>query len=422
MKLSKWKKIQGKKLFKIVSGYAPSKIILSNDEKAKGRFVKVSDMNHPKNRKYIVTSENKFLLESNPNIDILPKNTLIIAKRGVAIFQNRVRILGDNSTIDTNLMGLILNERANLDFFYHQLIYKKLFRIVENAGIPQLNNKQIYPYKFDVPPLVEQRGIVEVLGCVDKCIRLTDEVIAAAEELKRGLMQRLLTQGIGHTEYKQTKLGQIPQGWKVIRVKQITRDHKQGYYTKEKYVEEGVKLVRVTDLLNPKISWETMPKLKIDNKTYEQFKVEKGDFLFARSGAIGRYGIVNGNQKGIFGSYIIRFKLNNRMVDNDYFGYVYQSHKIQNQIHSYKHGSTNININAEDIKSLSIALPELQEQKEIVKIISNVDRKIIQETYKKAYLRQVKQGLMQSLLSGKVRVELREDGLHRVADNRETHN
>jgi len=170
MKISKWKKIQGKKLFKIVSGYAPSKIILSNDEKAKGRFVKVSDMNHPKNRKYIVTSENKFLLESNPNIDILPKNTLIIAKRGVAIFQNRVRILGDNSTIDTNLMGLIVNERANLDFFYHQLIYKKLFRIVENAGIPQLNNKQIYPYKFDVPPLVEQRGIVEVLGCVDECM------------------------------------------------------------------------------------------------------------------------------------------------------------------------------------------------------------------------------------------------------------
>ena len=73
-------------------------------------------------------------------------------------------------------------------------------------------------------------------------------------------------------------------------IKDITKTHKQGFYTNESYAYEGIKLVRITDLLNPCLSYSTMPYLKLDKKTIRDFRVFNGDFLIARSGAIGRFG------------------------------------------------------------------------------------------------------------------------------------
>ena len=329
-----------------------------------------------------------------------------------------------NAILNQHIFNVKPKGGINKDFLFyisHKAI-DDLSRKVHGSTMKHFKKRELDEAKVPVPPLVEQRGIVEVLRTVDECIRLTDAVIERAEELKRGLMQRLLTRGIGHKEYMETPLGKIPKTWKIKRMKELTLDHKQGYYTKEKYVENGVRLIRITDLMNPKISWNTMPRLDVDKKTYEQFKVEKGDFLFARSGAIGRYGIVEGSEKGIFGSYIIRFKFNPEKLNNNYFGYVYGTQKIQNQIQRYKHGSTNININAEDIKFLMIALPEIKEQKEIVQILSDIDKKIFTEMEKKKNLNLIKKGLMQLLLSGKTRVELKGDELHRIRNGREANN
>ena len=64
--------------------------------------------------------------------------------------------------------------------------------------------------KLPLPPLTEQLGIVEVLSCIDLAIQKVDEAIARAERLKKGLMQQLLTKGIGHKEFKETPIGKIP--------------------------------------------------------------------------------------------------------------------------------------------------------------------------------------------------------------------
>ncbi len=81
---------------------------------------------------------------------------------------------------------------------------------------------------ISVPPLFEQRGIAEVLGTIDEVIKRTDAVIEKAEELKRGLMQRLLTRGIGHTEFKQTELGEIPKTWTIEIIGNIAETYSGG--------------------------------------------------------------------------------------------------------------------------------------------------------------------------------------------------
>ena len=68
---------------------------------------------------------------------------------------------------------------------------------------------------FLYPPLKEQQKIASILSNVDELIQKTEQIIEQTQRLKKGLMQRLLTKGIGHTKFKKTELGEIPEEWKL---------------------------------------------------------------------------------------------------------------------------------------------------------------------------------------------------------------
>lgn len=205
--------------------------------------------------------------------------------------------------------------------------------------------------------------------------------------------------------YKQTEVGIIPKDWEVVGVKNLTLRHKQGYYSNERYVFNGTRIVRITDLHGHHIDYPAMPMLNIDQATYNQFKVNRGDFLFARSGAIGRYGIINDDVEAIFGSYIIRFVFDHQRISNEYFGYIYQTDMVWRQLLAITQGSSNININAENIKSLQIPLPSTKiEQEVIAEALTDTDAYIESLEQLIAKKRLIKQGAMQELLTGKRRL------------------
>ncbi|MDP2503066.1 hypothetical protein BCT47_20275 [Vibrio splendidus] len=197
----------------------------------------------------------------------------------------------------------------------------------------------------------------------------------------------------------------VPEGWSVKKVVEFTEEHKQGYYTKNPYSEQGTYLIRITDLNNPKIDYSDMPRLVVDEKEYDQFKVQIGDFLFARSGAIGRYGIVSKSYPSVFASYLIRFRFDDSLVSTRYFGYAYESDICQSQLAAITQGSSNININADNIKSLSVAFPPLPEQKKIAAILTSVDDVIEKTQAQIDKLKALKTGMMQELLTRGVGVD-----------------
>ena len=138
--------------------------------------------------------------------------------------------------------------------------------------------------------------------------------------------------------YKQTEVGAIPEDWDVVSVGDITRRHKQGFYTKDRYVENGIRLVRITDLMRSTIDFPSMPMLKLNPTEYEQFRIAKDDFLFARSGAIGRYGIVKEDTVAVFGSYIIRFVFRSAKISNEFFCFLYETESVWKQLLSITQG------------------------------------------------------------------------------------
>lgn len=120
-------------------------------------------------------------------------------------------------------------------------------------------------------------------------------------------------------------LGEIPAHWEVKRVKWITETHKQGYYTEQTYVDEGVKLARITDIDDlANVSFKNMPFVNISANDERLFKLQAGDFLFARSGTIGRFGLVRNPERSVFASYLIRFRFKD--VEPEFLRFAFGSH------------------------------------------------------------------------------------------------
>ena len=87
----------------------------------------------------------------------------------------------------------------------------------------------ILKLEIPIPTLSEQQKIIEILSTVDEQISLTDKIIEKSKELKKGLMQKLFSEGIGHTEFKDTKIGRIPKDWEVSMIKDVCKVVTSGF-------------------------------------------------------------------------------------------------------------------------------------------------------------------------------------------------
>jgi len=316
------------------------------------------------------------------------------------------------SLVDHRFLFYYLRKEKNQ---FHSLSTGSTFKAISKRDLPD--------FSLLVPPLVEQQGIAEVLGTVDEAIRVQVQVIAKTELLKQGLMRQLLTEGIGHTEYKETQLGRIPKTWAIKKLKEVTIKIRDMDHKMPQKVNDGIPFISVTYLLKNRepffiIKYEDKNVEFISqdehNKHKDRFNVEKGDILYSRFGTIGHARLINTDEPFLASYSIVMIKVMQKIVSSLFFVYCLNGWNSYKQATMMTKGSTNKNLHLEDIRDMIIALPPMNEQNTISQILVNVDDQININHNKRFSLLQIKEGLMQVLLSGERRVELRKNGLHRV--------
>lgn len=191
-----WDAIKGREAFSVVTGGCSSvdALTLPRDGNAPDAwFMKVDDFNDLANRRAIVRTKIGFRAGENRLFKVLPIGMVVIAKRGAAIMKNRARTTAVPVSLDPNLMALQVLAGMRPEFLRLQLEWRNLSRYVENSGVPQLNNKDLYPRYFLRAPDDRQAMIVAVAESVEK---VEDTLLAKAdvlEQLKKSLMHDLLT-------------------------------------------------------------------------------------------------------------------------------------------------------------------------------------------------------------------------------------
>jgi type I restriction enzyme S subunit len=262
--------------------------------------------------------------------------------------------------------------------------------------------------KIPLPPFEEQRGIVGVLGVVDSVIAKTGEVIAKTERLKKGLMQTLLTRGIGHKEYKQTPIGTTPKTWEVIPCSGLCKEITVGIVVTpaKYYADSGIPCLRSFNIeeneINPKNLAYISPEA---NELHKKSIIHTGDVVAVRTGQPGTASVVPPAFDGANCVDLIIFRLNEKMQPH-FFSWFLNSFQAKKQISAGQTGSVQQHFNIGMAKKLKVPVPPLNEQEKIVTILNSIHKKLKLEQKEKSILESIKRGLMNLLLTGKIRVKV----------------
>lgn len=295
-------------------------------------------------------------------------------------------------------------------FHYLRLEGKRFKALSTGSTFKAIRMQEIEKFQVPLPPVPEQVAIVEVLGVVDSAIELADKVILKTERLKKGLMQKLLTEGIGHKEFKDTEIGKIPDEWQVVTLQEICEVTDGSHWSPKETEKSSYKIATVANLKETRVDIDSCKSISETDylRLVKEGDIPKqGDILFSKDGTVGICFAFDqhANNIGLLSSIAI-IKPDRTMLLPEFGGYALKSPEVLRQVIGWKTGTALRRITIEHLKIVEVPIPSLSEQQKIAGILSSFDEKLELERSEKAKLERVKRGLMDLLLTGKVRVRM----------------
>ena len=373
-------------------------------------FVTQSDMT---NVDHYLRETSEKITESglkSSNLVLVPKNSILLSMYGTIgkVVINKIPV-----TVSQNVAAIKLNiKNVNKEYLYYviQQYSSQFKRQAKTITLSHLDNKIVKNAIVPFPSLPEQQKIAEVLSTADETIQKANEEITLTEKHKKGLMQTLLTKGIGHTKFKMTEIEEIPEEWGTSELRKVfkiitgtTPSTKIKKYwiggTFEWLTPKDLSQMNDNLIISPSERKVTTNALNESNLNI----LPEGSILISTRAPVGYVGInrvqITFNQgcKGLV-----------PLVCEGYssFFYAYYLKYKKEFLNSVSSGSTFKELSKERLERLVVPIPPWLEQQKIAEILTAVDNKLELLGNKKAKLEKLKKGLMGDLLTGKIRVKL----------------
>lgn len=347
----------------------------------------------------------------NSAAKLLPKDTVMIALNGQGKTKGTVAYLNIELTCNQSLAGFLPSYNVfNSKYLYYNL-QSRYFEIRGLAGDGARNGLNLGLLReilIPIPSIKEQEKIASILSTVDEQIDNVDALIEKNKELKKGLMQTLLTKGIGHTKFKKTEIGEVPSEWYIKSIDEITKEvYRYPTYYGIEYVEEGIAEIR-GELLNDDASIKKESFRYISEKTAKKFprtKLEGGDIVISVRGTIGKVGYITEELAGSnITANLLRVSMNRNIMNEHFVKQLFLSDIMKRKFDEITTATTIKTFKVPEFKQIILAIPTKDEQDKIASILLEVDKKIEEHENKKQKLEELKKGLMQQLLTGRIRV------------------
>ncbi|CUW37515.1 putative Type I restriction-modification system methylation subunit [Magnetospirillum sp. XM-1] len=267
------------------------------------------------------------------------------------------------------------------------------------TGIRNLDYAAYKQLQILLPPLREQRRIAEILSSVDEAIAATQAVIDQTRTVKQGVLKHLLTKGIGHSRFKHTEIGEIPDRWRVVSIGDLCSLTNGNGFRPPDWSDHGLPIIRIQNLNGSK------------NFNYfagtpqNKWIIEPGDLLFSWAGVRGvSFGpcLWNG-PRGVLNQHI--FKVHPACnVEKEwlFLALKFVTSMIESKAHGFK--DSLLHVHKSEITGQKIGLPDFVEQEKIASAFRSINEADNENLLHLNHLRNVKSALMFDLLTGHVRV------------------
>jgi type I restriction enzyme S subunit len=293
-------------------------------------------------------------------------------------------------------------------FYFLKTKFNVLNSQTTGSTIPHINKMVLENIQVALPPLSEQQKIAFVLSKIQQAIQQQDKIIEATKNLKKSLMHKLFTEGTRGEEQKETEIGLIPKSWEVKPLGEVVNFFQYGLSVK------GIKqarypIIRMNNLEDGYILCDDLQYVNLDDKTFNRFRLIKGDILFNRTNSIdlvGKTSIFDLEGDFVFASYLIRLKVKQEVALPRFVVYYLNWDKSQARLKGLATRAVGqSNISATRLSTFLIPLPSLSEQQQIANTLSRLDRKIEIEKRKKSLIQQLFKTMLNKLMTGEIRVK-----------------
>lgn len=290
-----------------------------------------------------------------------------------------------------------------------------LIKTYTQGGQPNFSGEIVKSFLVPLPPTkLEQQRIAEALSDADALIEGLGQLIGKKLEVKQGAMQELLSgrkrlSQESISTFKNSEIGEIPSDWHVAEIGDIA-NVKTGPFGsslhEHDYVEDGTPIITVEHLGKRGITYSNLPKVsEKDWKRLNAYSLQENDIVFSRVGSVDRNAFVSKAEQGwLFSGRLLRVRRLSSEIDTKYLSYHFHSEPFKNRVRTVAVGQTMASLNTQILKSVFVVLPPRAEQTEIATILSDMDAEIAGLEVKLDKARRVKEGMMQDLLTGKVRL------------------
>ena len=314
-----------------------------------------------------------------------------------------------NGKFDAHQRVYILTEFEGIKgkyfyYYFRENFLKEVSKYTAKSSVDSVRRDMIAKMAVPIPKIEEQVAIAEVLSDVDSLIFSLQKLIEKKKAIKQGSMQELLT--------GKKRLPGFNGEWEELNfaesAKLKARIGWQGLTTSE-YLQSGYAyLITGTDFHNGRIKWETCHF--VDEKRYKQdlnIQIKKHDILLTKDGTIGKVAYISNVQKPTTlnsGVFVIR-PAKEDSFDPNFVYHILNSFLFDNFLAKLSAGSTINHLYQKDFVDFTFKAPsELVEQQAIAQVLSDMDSEIEELEKKLAKYQQIKQGMMQELLTGRIRL------------------
>ena len=352
--------------------------------------------------------------------NIVPKgNILLVTRTGVG----KVSMAGVDVAISQDLTGIIPRvDLIDVPYLYYQLaqIASDLKSFAQGSIIQGIKREQVEAIEIPLPELTEQRVIAEILSTLDESIAKSESLVRKYQSLKQGLMSDLLTRGVDENgelrdaaDTIDALYGYIPRRWRHQLLGEIAVVGNGVTLGRKVSGSDTAELpyLRVANVKDGYLDLSEIKQVRVYKAEVDRYLLQPGDVLMTEGGdfdKLGRGTVWEGQIKNcLHQNHIFRVRVNRKVLHPKFLSFVTGSPYGKRFFVLHSKQTTNLaSINSTQIKSFPVPLPELDEQERILAIADGIDETIDKEARNLVKLNLLKQGLMQDLLSGQVRVKV----------------
>ena len=322
---------------------------------------------------------------------------VVVARKGT--LDNPIYVRGDCWVIDT-AFAVLPKSDVEAKWLYYQLSNYDLKKLNESTGVPSINREYLYRLSFNNPGSAQQRKIARILSATDEVIGQTEEAIEKLRKIKQGMRRDLFTRGIDvktgklrpeHAErpdlYKASEIGFIPKEWGEVELQELL-----SITTGDKDTQDSQK-----DGLYPFFVRSQVIE-RINSFSFD------GEAILTAGDGVGTgkiYHYING--KFDFHQRVYMLHNFSSEVTGKYIFYYFKDHFMK-RVEMFSAKNTVDSVRRHMISEMKVPKPSKDEQNVIVDRLSAVDSRISYEDAFLAKILELKQGLMQDILTGRVPV------------------